>query len=103
MKSNHNYFVYIVKCSDDSYYTGITDNLERRLWEHNYDDDITVYTYTRRPLELKYFERFKNVPSAIAREKQIKGWSRKKKEALFKEDWDELKRLSKSSNAKEKP
>ncbi len=103
MKLNHNYFVYILKCSDGSYYTGITDNLERRLWEHNYYDDKTVYTYARRPLELKYFERFQNVLSAIAREKQIKGWSRKKKEALFREDWEELKRLSKSSTEKEKP
>ena len=103
MKLNHNYYVYILECSDGSYYTGITDHLDRRFWEHNNDDDTTAYTYSRRPLEIKYFERFQNVVPAIAREKQIKGWSGKKKEALFQEDWEEIKRLSKSATETIKP
>jgi len=93
----HNYSVYILECSDGSYYTGVTNNLERRLWEHNTGFNIGCYTYTRRPLILRYYEMTKYINQAILREKQLKGWSRKKKEALFKEDWNELIRLSKSS------
>jgi putative endonuclease len=56
----------------------------------------SCYTYSRRPLVLKYTEIYHLVYDAIAREKQIKGWSRKKKEALINENYDELKRLSKN-------
>jgi putative endonuclease len=96
MKSGHNYYVYILECSDDSYYTGVTNDLERRLWEHQEGYNKSCYTYNRRPVELRYAEHYHQIHNAIAREKQIKGWCRKKKEALFREDWDELKRLSKS-------
>jgi putative endonuclease len=54
------------------------------------------YTFKRRPVVLKYCQRFQDITQAIAWEKQIKGWSRKKKEALFKEDWEEIKRLARS-------
>lgn len=100
MKLAHNYYVYIVQCKDGSYYTGITNDLDRRLDEHNMGHDQTCYTFNRRPVELKYYEHYTDVNQAIAREKQLKGWSRKKKQALFREDWDELKRLSKSSTAR---
>lgn len=93
----HNYSVYIIQCKDGSYYIGVTNDLDRRLWEHNSGFDIGCYTYTRRPVKLKYYETTSDIKQAILREKQLKGWSRKKKEALFKEDWDELKRLSKST------
>jgi putative endonuclease len=96
MKLPHNYCVYILECNDGSYYTGVTNDLERRLWEHHSGFDIRCYTCARRPLKLKYFEATKDIKQAILREKQLKGWTRKKKEALFEEDWDELKRLSKS-------
>lgn len=96
MKISHNYFVYIVECSDKSYYTGVTNDLDRRLWEHNNDDNVHAYTYNRRPVTLKFFERFQDINQAIEFEKQIKGWSRKKKEALFREDWKEIKKLAKS-------
>lgn len=92
--NKHQYSVYILQCNDDSYYTGVTNNLERRLWEHETGFDITCYTYTRRPIKLKYYETTKDIRQAILREKQIKGWSRKKKEALFKEDWDALKLIA---------
>ncbi len=92
-----NYSVYILQCSDGSYYTGVINDLERRLWEHYTGFNIGCYTYTRRPLRLKYYETTKYIKQAILREKQLKGWSRKKKEALFIEDWNELIRLSKSS------
>jgi putative endonuclease len=94
MKIAHNYYVYIVECNDKSYYTGVTNNLERRLWEHNNGENTEAYTYGRRPVTLKYCQRFQDIKQAIAWEKQVKGWSRKKKEALFTEDWEEIKRLA---------
>jgi putative endonuclease len=100
MKIAHNYFVYIVECSDSSYYIGVTNDIERRIWEHNNGYNPTCYTFSRRPVVLMYEERFEDIQQAITREKQLKGWSRKKKEALFKEDWDEVKRLAKSSDSR---
>ena len=88
------YFVYILKCSDNSYYTGVTNNIDRRLIEHKNGFDRTSYTFSRRPLELVYYETFQNPNDAIFWEKRIKGWTRKKKEALIKGDFDELVRLS---------
>ncbi len=95
MKIAHNYFVYIVICNDKSYYTSVINDLDRRIWEHN-NNDTNSYTSKRRPVILKYFQRFQDINAAIAFEKQIKGWSRKKKEALFEENWEEIKRLAKS-------
>jgi putative endonuclease len=103
MKLGHNYYVYIVECKDGSYYVGVTNNIDRRMWEHNTGHDQGCYTYNRRPVQLKYFEHYTDVNQAISREKQLKGWSRKKKEALFRENWNELKRLSKSSTVKRDP
>ena len=79
-----------------SYYTGVTNDLERRLWEHNFDENKLSYTYNRRPVILKFSQWFQDINQAIDFEKQLKGWSRKKKEALFREDWEEIKRLAKS-------
>jgi putative endonuclease len=98
MKTAHSYYVYIVECSDKSYYTGVTNDVERRLWEHNNGDDKKSYTYKRRPVQLKYCEHFLQIQNAIAWEKQLKGWSRKKKEALFNDDWEEIKYLAKSKD-----
>ncbi len=76
---HHAYHVYILLCSDGSYYTGVTNNLNRRLEEHNIGLVPTCYTFKRRPLQLKFTESYQFVNEAIAREKQIKGWSRKKR------------------------
>ncbi len=89
-----NYFVYILKCSDNSYYTGVTNDLERRIVEHNSGYDDKSYTFSRRPVELVYTELFNDINDAIRAEKQIKGWSRKKKEALISKDFNKLKRIS---------
>ncbi|MDD5341525.1 MAG: GIY-YIG nuclease family protein [Patescibacteria group bacterium] len=94
LRSLTSYYVYIVECSDKSYYTGVTNNIDRRIWEHNNDEDSKHYTYNRRPVILKYLESFQNIDSAIVREKQIKGWTRKKKEALMRGDENELFRLA---------
>jgi putative endonuclease len=91
-----NYFVYILKCSDNSYYTGFTNDLERRLEEHNSGKNKDCYTFNKRPVELMWFETFNDVLNAIAVEKQIKGWSRRKKEALIVEDWEKLVLYSKN-------
>ena len=89
MARDHNYFVYIVECTDGFYYTGVTNNLNRRIDEHNEGIDPKSYTFKRRPVVLKYWLCFTNVEKAIEWEKQLKGWSRKKKEALFIDDWEE--------------
>ena len=96
MNFGYNYYVYIIQCADQSYYTGVTNNLESRLWEHQNGINNKCYTYNKRPVQLKYSELYHIIQDAIAREKQLKGWSRKKKEALFKGDWDEIKKLAKS-------
>src|ERR1044072_224102 len=89
-------FVYILKCSDKSYYVGVTNDVNVRLCQHNEGTDPQSYTYLKRPDELVYFESIQNNLLAIAREKQLKGWSRKKKEALIEGNWDKLVELSKN-------
>lgn len=91
-------YVYILRCADDSYYTGVTNNTERRLWEHNEGLNPECYTFTRRPIELVYYTHSPEPLQAIAFEKQVKGWSRKKKEALINEQWDLLPGLSECKN-----
>lgn len=92
------YYVYIVQCSDQSYYTGMTNNIERRLYEHNQGINPDCYTYKRRPVKLMFVQDFNNPINAIAAEKQIKGWNRKKKEALFNDDWNQIHELAKCKN-----
>ena len=77
------YYVYILKCSDGSYYTGITNYLEKRIYEHQAGLVSKCYTHNRRPLKCVYSADFNDVGLAIQSEKQIKGWGRKKKEALI--------------------
>jgi len=88
------YFVYMLRCADDSYYIGITNNLQRRMEEHSSGMDSSCYTYQKRPLKLVYAGHFSDVLHAIKWEKQIKGWSRKKKEMLINGDWERLPELS---------
>ncbi|OGU27710.1 MAG: hypothetical protein A2057_02560 [Ignavibacteria bacterium GWA2_35_9] len=82
-------WIYILKCSDGSYYTGCTTNLERRIQEHNFKR-YDGYTSTRLPVKLVYSQQFSDINDAIAAERKIKGWSRKKKEALISENFDLL-------------
>ena len=90
--------VYIVECADGSYYTGITNNIEKRLTEHNQGVSARSYTYTRRPVILVYHEDHSDPLYAIRREKQIKRWSRRKKIAMIEGRWEDLPGLSRSSN-----
>ena len=88
-------YVYILKCSDGTYYTGVTNNLDKRLVEHNEGVNVSAYTFNRRPLELVWHEKFTNYDLAIRWEKRLKKWSKRKKEALIKGEWNKLKDLSK--------
>ena len=76
------FFTYILRCSDSSYYIGHTDELERRLTQHE-TGATGGYTSTRRPVKLIWFQEFPTREEAKAAEAQIKKWSRKKKEALI--------------------
>ena len=88
------FWVYILRCSDDSYYTGHTDNLEKRIGIHK-SGEITGYTLSRLPIKLVFSEEFSSREEALASERRIKGWSRKKKEALIKGNWEEISKLAK--------
>lgn len=90
------YYVYILKCSTGSFYTGVCNNIERRITEHQDGLDTECYTYKRRPVRLVYQEECGEILESIAREKQIKGWCRAKKQALIKENWHRLVQLSRS-------
>ena len=83
------YYVYILKCFDNSYYTGITNDLDKRINEHKFGKYRDCYTYKRRPLEVKFYETFNDVLQAIYFEKKIKKWNRSKKLALANEDFED--------------
>ncbi len=88
-------YVYILKCAENTYYTGVTSNLIKRLLEHKSGTHIDSYTYKRRPIELKFYAEFTDIKLAIQTEKQIKKWSKAKKEALINNDFDKLPNLAK--------
>jgi putative endonuclease len=76
-------YMYILKCSDGTYYTGSTTDLELRLAEHQAGEG-TSWTKKRLPVELVYYEEYLRIDDAFYREKQVQGWRRTKKEALIK-------------------
>ncbi len=94
-KTMREYATYILRCSDGSYYVGVTNSIEERLQQHHEGNDPTCYTYTRRPVEIMHVEYFDDIRDAIQREKQIKAWSRKKKEALIQENYAALQQSAK--------
>lgn len=83
------FFTYILRCSDRSYYVGHTDEIERRLAEHE-TGATRGYTAARRPVQLVWFQEFLTREEAKAAEAQIKRWSRRKKEALIGGRMEEL-------------
>jgi len=86
--------VYILRCSDASYYVGLTrKEPEERLWEHN-NKVVPGYTASRTPVEMVYVKRHERIVEAIARELQLKKWTRKKKEALIRGDFESLPNLA---------
>ena len=93
------YFVYILKCSDNLTYTGITNNIARRFDEHQSGLNKNCFTFNRRPLKLIFHQEFNDVNQAIYFEKKIKNWSAKKKLALANENFDMLQILAECRNA----
>ena len=88
-------YVYILKCSDDTYYTGVTSKLTQRLFQHDSGYFPDCYTFKRRPVELVFYCEFTDINLAFEKEKQIKKWSKIKKEALIKGDYEGLVNLAK--------
>ncbi|MFM5914936.1 MAG: GIY-YIG nuclease family protein [Chakrabartia godavariana] len=80
------FWVYILRCSDGRYYTGQTDDLDRRIAEHQ-SGGFSDFTSRRRPVSLMWQENFQTRDEALAAEARIKPWSRAKKEALIAGDW----------------
>ena len=89
-------FVYILRCRDGRYYVGSTrDNLDKRVNEHN-SGTYGGFTKSRRPVELVFSQNFDRIIDAIAAERQLKGWSRAKKEALISGDYERLPLLARN-------
>jgi tRNA/rRNA methyltransferase len=87
------FWTYMLKCADGSFYTGHTDDLERRIAQHQ-SGAFRGYTYTRRPIELVWSDYYQTRADAQLAETKIKGWSKAKKGALIAGNWDRLKRLA---------
>ncbi len=96
------FWVYILRCADSSYYTGHTDNLEKRIGEHH-NGLCDGYTARRLPVELVFSQECSTREEALAAEQQIKGWNRKKKEAMMRGDWTEVSRLAKGTDRDSEP
>jgi putative endonuclease len=94
-------FIYMLRCSDGSYYVGSTvgPDLEKRIAEHQ-SGAFPGYTYSRRPITLVWSEEFDHITDAITAERQLKGWTRAKKEALIRSDWSRISELSRRRSGK---
>lgn len=88
-------YVYILLCRDDSFYVGVTNNLQQRLIQHNEGQNSSSYTYSRRPVRLVYHTYFTDFDLAFKAETRIKKWNRAKKQALIDGRIDLLKPLAK--------
>ncbi len=88
-------WVYILLCADGSYYTGSTSNLEQRVAQHR-SGELGGYTASRLPVSVVFVQQFADIRNAVNAERQIKGWTRRKKQALISGDYDSLPFLSKS-------
>ena len=90
-----NYYVYVLECSDDSFYVGMTSDIDKRLIEHMDSKDPESYTAKRLPVRLLYYCMFSDPYVAMEKETQIKKWSRAKKLALINDEFEELPNLAK--------
>ncbi len=91
------YVVYILECSDGSYYTGSAADLSQRIWQHETGASPSSYTYSRRPVKLVWAsEETARYSEALKWERQIKGWSRAKKQALIRGDFDAIHEIVKA-------
>ena len=92
-------FMYILRCSDESYYVGSTWDLGLRLIQHN-SGLAAKYTSTRRPVTLEFYEEYDRIEDAFRREKQVQNWGRAKRQALIRGDFESLKCPSRSRQAR---
>jgi predicted GIY-YIG superfamily endonuclease len=99
MPDSLTFWIYLLRCADGSYYAGHTDNLENRIGEHS-TGTCGGYTASRLPVELVFSQTCPTRIEALSLERQIKGWSRAKKEALIRGDWSEISRLAKGKSSK---
>ncbi len=91
------YIVYILECSDGSYYTGSTNDINKRLWQHQQGVEPSSYTYSRRPVKLAWTsQETQHYYDALRWERQIKGWSRAKKQALIREEFSTIHEIVKA-------
>jgi predicted GIY-YIG superfamily endonuclease len=90
------FWTYVLHCANGSYYIGHTDDLDARMAQHESGAIASCYTFKRRPVLLVFTQAFETRDEALAAERQIKGWSRKKKEAMIRGDWAEVSRLARS-------
>lgn len=104
------YIVYILECADGSCYTGSTDDINKRLWQHQEGVEPSSYTYSRRSVKLVWTaEETQHYYDALLWERQIKGWSRARKQALIRGDFDGIhvivkaERKQREQNKKEPP
>ena len=95
------FYVYILRCVDYSYYVGHTDDLQRRIAQHN-AGEIPGYTEGRRPVRLVFAQEFPTREEGLATERQRKGWSRAKKEALILENWERVRLLARGGKHTER-
>ena len=88
------YYFYILRCSDNSLYCGQTNNLQRRINEHNFDKNKSAkYLNAKKPVKLVYFEEYSTLQLVMKREWQVKKWTKAKKEALITDNLQLLKKL----------
>ena len=84
------FYVYILKCSDDSYYTGYTNDIDKRICEHS-EGKGSIYTSKRLPIELVFLQDFQTKSESLEAERKLKNWNRIKKEIVIKKGWESLK------------
>ncbi len=96
MVSVKRYSVYMLRCADDSFYVGVTSNIDVRVAVHQHGVDRDSYVFSRRPVSVVFTETFSHIEDAIRAEKRLKGWSHAKKEALVRGDWEEIRRLARA-------
>ena len=89
------FYAYMLRCADGTYYTGHTDDLDHRMAQHH-TGELGGYAAKRKPVVLVWSETFPTREEAIAAELQIKGWSRAKKEALIAGDWERISLLARN-------
>ena len=95
VQTSMQFWVYLLRCADGSYYSGHTEDLDRRLWQHQ-RGICCDWTSRRRPVELVWCEAVPTRYEALAFERRVKGWTRAKKEALIEGDWDRISWLARS-------